>query len=126
MTANTAVTSDQYRDLDRQLVEIKRQFSQHDGYPGDPEALEWALRMVAERRFIELGWGQQPSESVEIAAEVNRLVECMLRAGYHKATNGGKGMKGADYRALWIAPSVIEQVCELKELYRGRFDHLLL
>ncbi|MFH1631599.1 MAG: hypothetical protein ABIA47_01055, partial [bacterium] len=37
-----------------------------------------------------------------------------------------KGMKGADYRALWIAPSVIEQVCELKELYRGRFDHLLL
>ncbi|MFH1631795.1 MAG: hypothetical protein ABIA47_02085, partial [bacterium] len=77
------------------LKELDRQLRQENGYPFDQDALDWALRRIAEGRFTELGW-HAPAENGEddIAAEVNRLVECMFRAGYHKATNGGKGMKG--------------------------------
>ena len=45
------VTGDQYRDLDGQLWEIKRQLRQPNGYPFDPERLKRYLQNAIEGRF---------------------------------------------------------------------------
>ncbi|MFA5934832.1 MAG: hypothetical protein WC827_03045 [Candidatus Paceibacterota bacterium] len=51
----TILTGDQYRELDRKLVEIKRQLLQPEGYPFDPEKLNAFLQ-----RAIEGRWGDTP------------------------------------------------------------------
>lgn len=45
------VTGDQYRELDGQLLEVKRQLRQKEGYPFDPERLKCALQAIIEGRF---------------------------------------------------------------------------
>ncbi|MFH1631941.1 MAG: hypothetical protein ABIA47_02885, partial [bacterium] len=86
------VTDEQYGQFTRCVDELKRRVDER-AVPMEPTL--WVLKLATEGRFTELGW-HAPAENGEddIAAEVNRLVECMFRAGYHKATNGGKGMKG--------------------------------
>lgn len=52
--------------------------------------------------------------------DVSHYVEWLIRAGYHKVTDGGKGMRAAAYRKLW--PNAVTQPLE----YTMRFDELLL
>lgn len=52
--------------------------------------------------------------------ETGILVERLIKAGYHKMTNSGEGMKASAYRKLW--PRIVTQPLE----YAGRFDELLL
>lgn len=47
----TIVTGEQYRELDGQLHEIKRQLRQKKGYPYDPEHLKLALQAAIDGRF---------------------------------------------------------------------------
>ena len=48
------------------------------------------------------------------------FVERMIKAGYHKATEGGRGMKASAYRKMW-SRTVVQPVS-----YAGRFDQILL
>jgi len=47
----TKVSGEQYYGLDGQLLEIKRQLRQEDGYPFDPEELKNYLQTAIEGRF---------------------------------------------------------------------------
>jgi len=49
--ANRIVTGDQYRELDGQLFELKRQLRQPGGYPHDPALLKGGLQALIEGRF---------------------------------------------------------------------------
>ncbi len=50
----------------------------------------------------------------------SEFVERLIKAGFHKATDGGKGMEASAYRKLW--PKTVVQPVS----YAGRFDELLL
>jgi hypothetical protein len=52
--------------------------------------------------------------------ETSEYVEKLIAAGYHKATENGKGMSAAAYRKLW--PTTVIQPPE----YADRFDAVLL
>lgn len=52
--ANHIVTGDQYKDLDGQLFELKRQLRQPGGYPHDPALLKDGLQTLIEGRFAAL------------------------------------------------------------------------
>jgi hypothetical protein len=45
------VTGDLYHRIDGQLLEIKRQLRQHEGYPYKPEDLQKALQEIIEGRI---------------------------------------------------------------------------
>lgn len=47
----TEVTGEQYRNLDGQILEIKRQLRQREGYPFDPELLKDHLQLAVEGKF---------------------------------------------------------------------------
>lgn len=49
--AGYPVTGDQYRDIDRKILELKRQLNQKDGCPQDPEYIKKGLQALIEGRF---------------------------------------------------------------------------
>jgi hypothetical protein len=56
--ANIIVTGEQYYKLDGQLLEIKRQLRQLNGYPFDPEMLKKHLQAAIEaKRFYRVRAG---------------------------------------------------------------------
>lgn len=112
--ATHVVDGDQYREIDGVMLEIKRQLRQNGGYPYDPQMLLRVLRGAVEGRF-----GQFEDVTAKLA---EKHAEAMLRHGYHKAA----GMKGVDYRQLWMASSVLDRLRELRGRYAGRFDEILL
>lgn len=50
----TIVTGDLYHKIDGQLLEIKQQLRQHEGYPYKPKDLQKALQEVIEGRIVPL------------------------------------------------------------------------
>lgn len=52
--------------------------------------------------------------------DISGKVDLLIKAGYHKVTNGGEGMKASQYRKLW--PKTVTVPPE----YVGRFDEILL
>lgn len=52
--------------------------------------------------------------------KITDRVDCLINAGYHKVTNGGRGMPASTYRKLW--PKTVIRPPE----YVGRFDEMLL
>lgn len=59
--ANVIVAAEEYRDIDGQLHEIKRQLRQEKGYPFNPKQLTRVLQAVIEGRFEAVG-GQFPCQ----------------------------------------------------------------
>lgn len=107
------------RVSDRQLVEF---INRRNLPPTDP--LHISNEMVKnffDGRLVLADEGAQVStSSAGRIMETGALVERLIKAGYHKVTDSGKGMKASAYRNLW--PRTVTQPPE----YAGRFDEILL
>jgi len=61
--ANTIVSAEQYQEIDKRILEIKRQLNQKGGYPYDPDKLSLTLQAVVEGRFKAVG-GKFPCQTL--------------------------------------------------------------
>lgn len=98
---------------DQQLVELVERRSPHHQKMIDRATLQAFLD-----GHLVLKEGVKPAEG--LIMETAELVERMIKAGFHKATDGGRGMKASAYRKMW--PRTVVQPVS----YAGRFDRLLL
>jgi hypothetical protein len=98
------------RATEKQLDEVKRRTRRLP--PGDPQFIPREKIQALLDGHLVVGEGR-----IIPTAE---LVERMIKAGLHKATNGGRGMKASAYRKMW--PRTVVQPVS----YAGRFDQILL
>lgn len=105
------VEKEQYTD--QQLVELVERRSPHHQKMIDRATLQAFLD-----GHLVLRDGVKPGEGKIF--ETAELVELMIKTGFHKATDSGRGMKASVYRKMW--PRIVVQPVS----YAGRFDALLL
>jgi hypothetical protein len=77
------VTGDQYRDLDGQLFEIKRQLRQSGGYPFDIHQLKLFLQRAIEGKFLDDQIWRQENDVIyfEVTSEGTTGLEWIERLG---------------------------------------------
>lgn len=107
------MSSSRERVLRAQIIELLSRSQD----PDDSRFIDREMfQLFLEGRLVPRG--ELNPEAVII--NVSDKIELLIKAGYHKVTNGGEGMKASQYRKLW--PKTVT----VPPKYVGRFDEVLL
>jgi len=105
------------RATEKQLEGLRRRTRRLP--PGDPQFIpREKIQALLDNRLVLRDEAAKIDEGRIISTA--ELVERMIRAGFHKATDGGRGLKASAYRKMWPR-TVVWPVS-----YAGRFDEILL